>query len=140
MSYIAATYICQIFTEFCGKWQDRKEISDKKAMFIDFSRNIDYDNEEGYRHFHILIYAPANYVQVWVKETWDVGKKGKKWEKGESKWQLICDHDSEWRSTIQSFMHRYRDEISTAPTPWKFVGMDKVPAMTKDAREGSIKL
>ena len=38
------------------------------ALILSFNKIVDYDTEYGNRHFDLVITAPDNYVQVWLRE------------------------------------------------------------------------
>lgn len=113
MDTLVEQVIVQTFEEKAGKWQNKQE--KPKAILFKFSLKVDSSGtEEGYRHLEMLIFAPMNYVGVYVRELWDVipledleysekddeyyVKKGKDYIKGASEWKLVAYHDSGWRS------------------------------------------
>lgn len=156
MISIVAQYICEAFLSRCGKFQCRKPEAEQKAMLVEFDKSIDHDKEDGYRHFELMIYGPANYVQVWVRETWNViplddleynaeedesfVKPGKSYDKGASPWQLIGDHDSGWRGRIQDFLRSNEKEITHARKLGELVPASNVPEITEESRKGTIKV
>jgi hypothetical protein len=98
----------------CGKWQSKKD--SPKMYVVGFSIPVDYDHEDGYRHVDIGLYAEFNYVSVYARERWDVIaledleedeclKPGKDYVKGDSGWELIGSHDSEWREMVENFLY-----------------------------------
>ena len=118
--------ICETFEKHIGRRQLVKP--EKQAMRIEFRTKIDHDTEEGYRYADMIIYAPMNYVQVWVRTRWCVipvddlecdsdhpddvfVKKGKDYTEGASEWKLIGDHDSCWRDSVLRFLTNDRNEI-----------------------------
>lgn len=95
------------------------------AMKVSFSLSLDYDKEEGYRNLDILIFAPANYVGVLVRERWTIipvdeleGEDGLKpgcdYREGDSGWLFASYHDSCWTSDgVARTIHKNRDRINT---------------------------
>lgn len=138
--------ICSAFQHHCGKWQVRKE--DPKAFQVEFRTRTDHGKEEGYRHLELLIYGPMNYVQVWVRRTWDViplddmcedddgemvPKQGKKYQKGASEWELKGEHDSCWRDAVDRVLREYEKDITgfDRGDDWfKLVPVSSVPDKT----------
>lgn len=124
--------ICQQFEKAPGRnqqnpWEKKPDVC--QALLIPFNASIDYDNEDGFRHVDILLYALTNYVQVWMRKRWDVikledmedaggdddemvPKKGKDYTKGSSEWELVTDHDSCWRDGIRNILDKNRKDIS----------------------------
>ena len=99
-----------------------------EALKLRFKTNIDYDKENGYRFVEVVIYAPMNYVQVWVRNTWNVipledledgddgdtyVKKGKSYIEGASAWEKIADHDSCWPDGVDRVLKGDFGELST---------------------------
>lgn len=120
MHNLVSTIIAQTFMENPGKFHS-------KAFHVKFSLKINHDLVEGYRYFELALYAPANYVQVWVRNSWCVipvadmdydddgdgtPKPGKKYDEGTSDWAMMCDHDSGWRDTVQSLVFNLRDGVA----------------------------
>lgn len=121
--------VVQTFEEKVGKFKKGKY----GRMLFAIPRRED---EEGYRHFEIVIYAPHNYVQVWVRETANVishsdmeyneedgehyVKKGKDYVESATPWKLVADHDSAWRSGLQDVLHKedHRLLCFSGPNPW----------------------
>jgi hypothetical protein len=125
MNNLLSDVINSTFTHQVGKNQERKEV--QQALLVRFSSRINYDTEEGYRHVDLVLYAPYNYVQVWVRERWNVipledleddgngdtyVKRGKNYQEGASDWRCIGDHDSCWREAVQSFLKDKSKEIT----------------------------
>ena len=85
--------------------------------------------ESGYRHIHMRIYSPMNYVAVLVREDWDVInendidhakdclKPGKNYIKGITGWLLASYHDSCWLTDgVHQILRAYEDRISSIDT------------------------
>lgn len=128
LDYLFMTVIDQTFIKNVGKFQGKNP--DPKAMHIRFSVHIAHEKEEGYRYRYLdlVIYAPMNYVQVWVRDAWNVipiadleyddegegaVKKGKAYAEGASEWRLVADHDSCWRDGVRDVIRKYHDQLST---------------------------
>lgn len=95
------------------------------------------ENEEGYRHFEIVIYAPGNYVQVWTRETANVIshddmeyneaddemyiKKGKDYTKSATPWKKVADHDSAWRSGLEDVLRKETGRLICFSGPKDFL-------------------
>lgn len=100
-----------------------------KALKVRFKTDINYDTEEGYRFVDLVIYAPLNYVQVWVKRSWDVipsddlefdeatqdtfVKKGKDYDKGSDPWERIANHDSCWGDGVDRVLRGEFGKLNT---------------------------
>ena len=129
IEHMLARVICEQFEKTPGKNQRRQpwttlpggggEKKIAQAMLVDFSLRTNYDVEMGYRHLDLLIYAPMNYVQVWIRERWivipledledaddggTVVKKGKAYIDGKSEWIKIGDHDSCWPDAVRGIL------------------------------------
>ncbi len=117
--------IAQTFEEKAGKWQVHAKDSKAKAVRFTFSLKIDYSKENGYRYLELLIYAPMNYVGVFVRERWNVIaledltdeddpeiKPGKDYTSGGQEWKLVVSHDSGWRSGIDNVIREYSAKIT----------------------------
>jgi hypothetical protein len=121
MHNIVADIISQTFSKEPGKHQAKSE--KPQAFVVSFSTRLDYNKEEGYRYLDLVLYAPHNYVQVWVRSSWNVIaledlnddgeglKPGKDYTEGESQWECIGDHDSGWRESVREFLYKNRAEI-----------------------------
>lgn len=122
--YMVADVIAQQFSKDVGKFQVKKD--DPKALKVSFSARVDYSSEEGYRYIDMVLYAPGNYVQVWVRDRWcviaqddlesdDDGesfvKPGKAYAEGASAWECIGDHDSCWRDSVRDFLGKRENDI-----------------------------
>jgi hypothetical protein len=119
LKYLLADVICRTFLKSCGKWQSKKD--SPKMFVVGFSIPIHHSLEDGYRHVDIGLYAEFNYVNVYVRERWDVialedleddddggPKPGKDYVKGDSGWKLLGSHDSGWRGMVEEFLGQYR--------------------------------
>ena len=130
MLNILSNIICDTFRVEVGKGQQFKTHVDgltvpercplEKALRVKFKAVTDFDVEEGYRWVDVVIYGPQNYVQVWVRKSWDVIsnddlvygddgecriKKGSPgYQKGESPWEKIADHDSCWTDGVDRLL------------------------------------
>lgn len=96
-------------------------------MFVvGFSVPINYEQEDGYRHFDIGLYAECNYVGVYTRERWDVipledledeedggPKPGKDYVKGSSGWKFVMSHDSGWRSAVEEIIRSNAHRLNT---------------------------
>lgn len=144
MMSMLAYAINATFERECGKHQLSKG---RKAFMVSFRLSIDYDKEEGYRHLEVAFWGPQNYVQVWVRETWDVipvedleydeeadesrVKKGKNYRTGSSEWKMVADHDSCWRDGIKRVLEenskRVMDFSGLGGTFWKTLLAEELP-------------
>lgn len=124
---MVASMICQEFEHNVGRKQSHNE--KQIAMKLTFRLSNDYDLEEGYRHLQVLIYAPYNYVAVFVKEDWtiipvdelddenDCLKKGCNYREGDTGWKMISYHDSCWRTDgIDRIIQSHRDRLNGLDT------------------------
>jgi len=140
LQHILASVIQDTFHKEVGKNQGRRTHQDGltipkqlqgqgqgKALKVRFKTATDYDTEEGYRFVDLVIYAPMNYVQVWVKKSWDVIptddleyedgesfiKKGKSYIKGSDPWTKIADHDSCWTEGVDQVLKGEFGKVTT---------------------------
>lgn len=151
MLNLLANVIADTFTKECGKFQMRKEAP--KAFRMAFSLPNE-TGEEGYRHLEVILFAPLNYVQVWIRETWDVIseddleydedgdsriKKGKDYTKGADPWKLVSDHDSGWRSGVESTLREYDHKLLTFSGPgwYQLVDANKVECLNDSTSSAS---
>lgn len=125
MRSLLVSVLRQTFLKEAGKFQGRQERP--KAFLVSFSLSlVDYDKEEGYRQLDLLLYAPANYVQVWKRERWTVipqegldcdddgesfVKDGYDYDKGASAWEMIGDHDSCYPDAVARCLAEYERRI-----------------------------
>lgn len=106
MRYLLSTVIQQAFEDEVGK--DKKEM----AFLVSFKLTLNHEaHEEGYRFMDLLLYAPNNYVQVWVRERWDLEEGDTVPHKNEMKWALASHHDSVWREAISQILWQYERQI-----------------------------
>jgi len=121
---MVAEVINHTFTKACGKNQLSKPEHERRALHITFSARIDYEKEEGYRYIELVIYGPANYVQVWTRDRWTVipvedlededdggPKPGKGYIEGSSAWEMVGFHDSGWRSSVENLLSKRERDI-----------------------------
>jgi hypothetical protein len=125
--------ICKEFEKNVGKNQDpmfgKKTGTDFFAMDLSF-RLYNYAGEDGYRHLHIRIYGPMNYVAVMIKEDWtiihesymdpnadDGLRPGKDYLEGNTGWMLASYHDSCWRTDgVESILYTYEPRLGGIDT------------------------
>ena len=75
------------------------------------------NGEDGYRHLHIRIYGPCNYVAVLVKEDWTlIHESYMEYHEGNTGWMLASYHDSCWRDAVQDILRTYEDRLSVVHT------------------------
>jgi hypothetical protein len=120
---IITSIITAEFEKNVGRWQSKNAVEYGMKITFDLSLH-DYDIEEGYRHLEILIYGPANYIGVYVREDWTVIpineiksngeglRKGKDYRKGKNDWVNVSYHDSGWRDGIKNVLDKYEDKIN----------------------------
>lgn len=112
----------------CSTVEKEIERHSYKALEITFRARIDYDREDGYRFVDLLIYRPTNYTKVYCRSRWDIitsddliyedgesfikaGSKG--YQKGETGWALLADHDSGWRMDgVERFINSNADVVT----------------------------
>ena len=151
LTHLLATVIEQTFEKEVGRWQTRRTL--RKAIKFSFSLTINHDKEEGYRSVDLVLYAPYNYVGVYVRERWNVIdldhlvdgddgvvyiKDGHDYEEGASDWTCIAYHDSCWRSDgVQDFLSKYQDRLQTFENSAlsSFFDTMKVPEELEHAHE-----
>lgn len=131
-THILVSIIRDTFMRDVGKHQlmnERNPSGEKpKALRIRFKTSIDHDKEQGYRFLDAVIYAPMNYVQVWVRKSWNVIpiedleyddegdaciKPGKDYIEGSGPWEMIADHDSGWTDAIRDIFNGKYGNILT---------------------------
>jgi hypothetical protein len=132
---LLCTAICQTWEHHFGKFQVKQDVP--KAMRVTFSTSINYDTESGYRYVDLAIFAPMNYVGVWVRERWTVipledlegedgdehVKKGKSYNEGHTPWRRVAYHDSCWREGVEQVIKDHQNEILTFNGPSFFSAM-----------------
>jgi hypothetical protein len=126
MLNLLVSVLRQTFEEKVGKFQVKQE--QPKALLTNFRLTVDTDVEDGYRYLEVAIYAPCNYVQVWVREAWTVIpvedldydddgdatlKPGTDYDEGYTDWFLVADHDSGWTEGISRILRQYQNRITT---------------------------
>lgn len=94
-----------------------------QAMVVQFSVPVG-EEFEGYANWTLLLWAPNNYLQVWVRKEWerlpieglDENEDilpGFGYEKGATDWKKLSDHDSGWRCAVDDFLWQHRSELGT---------------------------
>lgn len=128
MLKMLAQVVNATFLDKCGKFQlSRKDEAGPQVFQVGFRLSTDFAVEEGYRHLEVAFWAPQNYVQVLVRETWNVipledleyneeedesfPKPGKDYVEGASAWRLVADHDSGWREGLVRILQEYEKKI-----------------------------
>lgn len=146
--------IVHAFETCCGKWQENKPLKQRTAFKMTFAKQVP-EGEDGYRDYDLILYAPMDYVQVWVRERWDVipldhleydedgngmVKPGCDYIKGEGPWILITNHDSCWRDGVREFLSKKNKEIKhlTGFGAWTLIPAYEVPEWTPETRPGKI--
>lgn len=137
MRNLLARVIADTFIKECGKFQVpllNKGPEVPKAFKMAFALPTN-EGEEGYRNLEVVLFAPQNYVQVWVRETWDViptedletddegdtfVKKGKDYQKGAAPWKQVANHDSCWRDGVEGILKEYDRRLLTFTGPGWF--------------------
>ncbi len=111
LQHLLTDIIRTTFLTMVGKHQATKDNA-PYGMLMSFSTPT-APEENGYRYFDILIYAPHNYVGVYVRRRWNVIPEadlgpddegplpGKKYDEGEEPWRMIAYHDSGWSEVIE---------------------------------------
>ena len=129
---VLTSIITHEFEKNVGKNQDpmfsKKTDDNFYAMDIEL-RLSTFKEEEGYRHLHIRIYGPHNYVAVLVKENWDVIPEGfidyvndclfpgKDYTKSDTGWMLASYHDLCWTTDgVDSILYAYGNRITGIDT------------------------
>lgn len=151
---IISSIICSEYMHSYSKWQKKND--EPSAMLVSFSLSIDYDIEEGYRNLEIAVYAPMNYVGVYLRETWDVIRQddleiledgeaqikesSEGYIKGASDWHCAGYHDSCWRDAVENILRAYAKRISILNTfdHWhtkKAVELIELPDESNDERK-----
>ena len=138
---ILLTIIRETFLRESGKR------SEETWFRVEFETPVDYDKEEGYRQVEMVLYAPHNYVQVWVRTKWDVVpvegieydesgynslKEGFDYNKGASEWQMIANHDSCWTDGVSDVIRGKFGKIEHLNT----IGQDSWYTRLDEAPEG----
>ncbi len=112
MINIVSDIICDTFRKEVGTWggnpPGKSHGKPQKALVISFSASLDWEKEDGYRNFDLLLYAEANYVGVYFKERWVVrpvlGEGYGEYTEGTSEWKSLTHHDSCWPDGVSRFL------------------------------------
>jgi len=115
--------ICSEFDHKFGRSGSKGALSDPTdAMILTFGLSPFYDEEQGYRHLHLLLYGGGgNYISVYGKLDWNViahedvlddGTTKAEYTQGDTGWVLLCHHDSCWRGAVHDIVWEYRDRIN----------------------------
>lgn len=119
LSYLLSDIICQTFEKEIGRGQNRRPVAEQKAMLVGFRIPINYDKEDGYRQFDLLVYGPMNYVGVYIRERSHVapldkdGEVSEEYVKTVGEWKCVGYHDSCWRDSIKQEIHRRGNDLQT---------------------------
>ena len=106
---------------------------DPKAMHVGFHMNVfsedikDEDRDQ-YRVVHMYLYSPLNYVYVVTQEE-RIDYSG---DRHVGKMELLCYHDSCWRSAIHDFIFKNRNEITSFCSLKSISGWRDVIELTSD--------
>ena len=118
------------------------------AMLVCFRDEMDYSEEEGYRHSYLLLQRPTNYTRVLSAKSWDVipvddlehsedgecyPKDGKSYAEGSSVWTELCYHDSGWR---QDGVYKFISTSKIRGIGYYFYSADNRPNWFKILRPG----
>lgn len=115
MEWIISTIICNQF----DKYVCPSRFNTDQAMRVTFHLHSDYDQEHGYRHLDILLYAPNNYVAVLVREDWNVAPVDDSRDvvgdyiEGDTGWKVAGYRDSCWRDAVQRVIFDNRERINS---------------------------
>lgn len=124
LSHILSWIICDTFVHEVGRFTRYSPDATLTAMLVEFAVRVNYEQEAGYRHRDLLIFADSNYVGVYTRERWNVlRRKGETTgTTGSSQWQVLAYHDSCWRTDgVERFLFQHRDDLLTvgqACGPW----------------------
>ena len=71
------------------------------------------DVAQQHRFVHFLFVRPSNYTQVfaWIPEDDSVGLDLWPQYRNEIIWDLLCDHDSCWRSSVSDFLNKVESDM-----------------------------
>jgi hypothetical protein len=128
LHHLLGSVIRSTFLDVVGKHQAKNPVP--KAFLLTF-RIPNKPEEEGFRDLEVLLYAPMNYVGVYMRETWNVipeadlldddggPKPGKKYNEGQSEWTKIAYHDSGWIEGVEKIL-RLRELLT-----WGFSQQNK---------------
>lgn len=108
LNYILRTIICNEFELNVGKMQHKQHL-DGRVMYgfeMNFSLHEANPRDNLYPHAQLLLFAPANYVGVYYRESKTRDEYGP--------WQHLSYHDSCWRDDgVDRFIARYEDRVAT---------------------------
>lgn len=111
LQYILGQIICNTFEQECERHQYKPE-DHGKCLYVCFDLTLDYEKEEGYRWVELVIYAPCNYVAVFIREGKNI-KTEFETNLDHGKWERLSYHDSCWRQDgVSKFISRYNDRFS----------------------------
>jgi len=120
---IVAKIICETFNEKIGRNGGKQfGFTTPKGLLIEFSTKIDYKTEEGYRYLDLFLFAPMNYVGVFIRDHSTIIKIDAEGEligdyvTTTGKWNCIGYHDSCWRSSVRELLFQNRDNITGLST------------------------
>lgn len=83
------------------------------GIAVTFHDKVYFDIEEGYRFIDLVIYAPTNYIAVFMRKRSNVLPHGKEeYVKTVGKWQKLIYHDSCWLEELRSFFFDRRDDLN----------------------------
>lgn len=100
----------------------RKELkswNDSRVIVFEFTLNPNYDWEDGYRECQIAFYKPNNYIQCYMRFTWEVCPLDERspYVEGRTPWFLVADHDSCWNEAADTFIVDFKN-LATIRCPW----------------------
>lgn len=115
--------LCDIITDTFNVQAGKGQQRERRALLVKFRTDTNYSTEEGYRQLDLLLYAPGNYVGVFIRHRWNVIpgealeddeglKGGYKYIDGESDWVKIGYHDSCWRDSVNSLLSKNEGKIA----------------------------
>jgi hypothetical protein len=116
MINVVSDIICSEYEQYRGQ--------SNKLMVVDFTTSINWDEEEGYRGFSILLWSQSNYIKF-IKRTWEDVKSvnSKKDYKYKETWKLESYHDSCWRDAVRKILSENRDKhpVGTSIDGWHLI-------------------
>lgn len=104
VEWMLANVICHEFEKAVKKHQ----YESRKAMHVGFHLSVGNSTDQ-YRVAHMYIYGPANYVYVAVQKE-RIDRAGKRHVEP---MELLCYHDSCWRDSVNEFIFKNREQLST---------------------------
>ena len=121
---ILSTIICSEYEKSFKNlnWERTQSEKPIQGMELEFSLNINYDVEDGYRRLKMLIFNQYNYVSVFAKQEWEViPSEGLEEDEilsgyddtvGSTPWVHFSAHDSCWRSDgVSRILHLFHKDI-----------------------------